>query len=391
MAWAPPTADLDRLRSRAWIAGGAGALVTLVGALLDAPQFYRSYLVAWLLWLGIALGCSAVAMLHHLSRGAWGVVIRRVLEAAARTLPALAVLFVPVLLGMPHLYVWTQEAVVEADAALAEKALYLNEPFFIARAGFYFLVWIGFALLLSRLSGRQDASGDPALFRRMQQVAAAGLVLYCLTISFAAFDWLMSIDPHWYSTIFGVYMIGGQGLAAFAFVVAVAFFLSRRPPMDAVYQPRHFHDYGNLMLAFVMLWAYFAVSQYLIIWAGNLPGEIRWFLARRQGPWPWLAAALALFHFGLPFLLLLSRGLKRQMRALAAVALLVLFMRWVDLYWLAVPSFHEPSAFHWLDLATMVAVGGVWLGIFCTELKRRPLLPVNDPYLQEALAHGSDH
>jgi hypothetical protein len=319
------------------------------------------------------------------------VVIRRVLEAAARTLPVLAVLFVPVLLGMPHLYVWTQEAVVEADAALAEKALYLNEPFFIARAGFYFLVWIGFALLLSRLSGRQDASGDPALFRRMQQVAAAGLVLYCLTISFAAFDWLMSIDPHWYSTIFGVYMIGGQGLAAFAFVVAVAFFLSRRPPMDAVYQPRHFHDYGNLMLAFVMLWAYFAVSQYLIIWAGNLPGEIRWFLARRQGPWPWLAAALALFHFGLPFLLLLSRGLKRQMRALAAVALLVLFMRWVDLYWLAVPSFHEPSAFHWLDLATMVAIGGVWLGIFCTELKRRPLLPVNDPYLQEALAHGSGH
>ena len=384
--YAAPAA-LDRVQRRALVAGGAGILLCALGFFLDRPAFYRAWLVGWTYWLGIALGCLAIMMLHHLTRGAWGLVARRVLEAAGRTLPVLALLFVPLLFGLQELYPWARPEAA-ADHLLQAKAAYLNVPFFVARAALYFVIWGGFAFILSRLSRRQDETGDLQLTRRMQLLASAGIVLYCLAASFASVDWLMSLQPHWFSTIYGVYFLGGQGISALAFLIVVALFLWRREPMSEVLSPGHFHDWGKLLLAFVMLWTYFSFSQFLIIWSGNLPEEITWYAARTRGGWQWLAIALALFHFALPFVLLLSRDLKRRPQRLAAVAGWMLVMRWLDLVWQVEPAFSpERFTFHWLYLAAPLAVGGLWVAAWAAELKRRPLLPLRDPWLPEALAH----
>ena len=384
--YAAPAA-LDRLQLRALLAGGAGILLCALGYFLDRPAFFRAWLVGWLFWLGIALGCLAIMMLHHLTRGAWGLVARRVLEAAGRTLPVLALLFVPLLFGLQELYPWARPE-AEADHLLQAKAAYLNVPFFVARAALYFVIWGGFAFMLSRLSRRQDETGELQLTRRMQLLASGGIVLYCLAASFASVDWLMSLQPHWFSTIYGVYFLGGQGISALAFLIVVALFLWRREPMSEVLSPGHFHDWGKLLLAFVMLWTYFSFSQFLIIWSGNLPEEITWYAARTRGGWQWLAIALVLFHFALPFVLLLSRDLKRRPQRLAAVAGWMLAMRWLDLVWQVEPAFSpERFSFHWLYLAAPLAVGGLWLAAWAAELKKRPLLPLRDPWLPEALAH----
>jgi hypothetical protein len=386
-AFAAP-ADLDRLQRRALGVAGIAALACVAGLLLAPDSFFRAYLVGWVYWVGVALGCLAISMLHHLTRGAWGLVVRRVLEAAARTLPLLLVLFLPLVFGLRGLYLWAQPAAVRGDAVLTAKAAYLNVPFFLVRLVLYFLVWGGFAFVLDRLSLRQDKTADPGLTRRMQLLAAPAFAAWCLAVTFAAVDWLMSLQPHWYSTIYGVYLMGSQALSALAFVIAFALYLSRRAPMAGVLQPRHFHDWGKLFLAFVMLWAYFSFSQFLIIWAGNLPEEISFFLRRTRHGWGVLAVAIVAFHFALPFALLLSRDLKRNASRLAIVAFLMLGMRWLDLVWQVEPAFDRTApAYYWLYLAAPLAIGGLWFAAFLRELKKRPLLPVNEPYLAEAIAH----
>ena len=381
-----PPADLGRLQGRAWIFGAIGVAASLAGLALQPTQFFHSYLVAWLFWLGIALGSLAILMLHHLTRGGWGLMVRRPLEAATRTLPAMAILFVPILLGMQAIYPWARPEAAE-DALIQQKAAYLNPTAFTMRGVLYLAIWALFAFTLSWLSLKQDRTGELALFQRMKVVAAPGLAVYCLLATFASVDWLMSLDPHWYSSLFGVYFIVGQGLSAMAFLIMVAVYLSQRQPMEAAFKPHHFHDYGKLMLAFVMIWAYIAISQLLIIYSANLPEEVGWYLERSKGAWLWVSIVLALFHFLLPFLLLLSRDLKRNAKLLSGVAGLVLVMRFVDLYWLAAPSFgHAGLAFHWLDLATVLGIGGVWFALFTAQLRRRPLLPVQEPFLEEALA-----
>ena len=385
--WAAP-GDLDSLQRKALVAGAIGSVASLLGLFLNAPVFFRAYLVAWLLVVGVAVGCLAISMLHHMSRGAWGLMVRRPMEAAARTIPLVALLSIPILLGMKQIFVWARPEVVAHDIILQEKHWYLNVPFFILRLVIYFVVWGGFGFILDRLSRRQDSAPDPGLARRMQLIAAPGLAIYCLLATFASVDWLMSLQPHWFSTIYGIYFFGGQGLSALAFIILIALYLSRREPMERVLAPRHFHDYGKLFLAFVMLWAYFSFSQFLIIWAGNLPEEIIWYVRRIENGWGWLALAIVVFHFGMPFFLLLSRNLKRVPKRLGGLALFMLFMRWVDLYWQAEPAFHKGEFyFHWLFLATLLGLGGIWLYAFCAELKKRPLLPINDPFLAEAVAH----
>lgn len=380
-------ADVDRLQRQCLVAGGIGLALSLIGFFVDRPVFFRAYLVAWVFCTGIALGCLAIAMLHHLSRGGWGVVVRRVLEAASRTLPVLLLLAIPWLFGMRDLYEWARPEVVAHDPVLLHKQPYLNVPFFIVRLVLYFAIWYGLAWLLNRMSLEQDRTGDPGLARRMQLVAAPGLAAYCLASTFAAVDWLMSLQPHWFSTIYGVYFVGGHGLSALAFLILVAGYLSHREPMSRVLARRHFHDYGKLFLAFLMLWAYFSFSQFLIIWAGNLPEETVWYVRRIRGGWQWVALSLVVLHFVLPFLLLLSRDLKRAPRLLARVAALLLLMRWVDLFWQVEPAFDEGRfTFHWLFPVALLGVGGLWLAAFFRELKRRPLLPVNDPYLADAVA-----
>lgn len=388
-AYAAPAA-VDRVQRFGLIAGGVGAVLCLLGLVLSPAYFFRAWLVGWVFWMGVTLGCLAIFMLNHLTRGAWGLVVRRVLEAASRTLPLLLILFIPIAFGMRELYEWARPEVVRGDELLLHKQAYLNPTFFFIRLIVYFLIWGGFAWILNRLSLRQDREADPALARRMQLIAAFGIVGYCLAVTFAAVDWLMSLQPHWYSTIYGVYLMGSQGLSALAFLIVVALFLSRREPMSGVLQPRHFHDWGNLLFAFVMLWAYFSFSQFLIIWAGNLPEEISFFLPRTRGGWGYVAIAIVLFHFAVPFVLLLSRDLKRNAGRLAVVAVLMLVMRWAELLWQVEPAFpasERNAAFYWLYLAAPVAIGGFWLFWFVRELKKRPLLPVGDPYLAEAIAH----
>src|SRR5262249_34693111 len=231
-------------------------IVSAIGGLFNPTQFFQSYLMAYMLCLGTSLGCLALGMVHQLSGGAWGVVLRRPIGGAVRVLPLLTLLFLPILFGMSRLYVWTHDTVVAGEAVLRHNHLYLNVPFFIARAALYFLAWNGISYFLNAWSLEQDRTGDPQIARRMQRLSAGGLVAYGLTITFASFDWLMSITPDWYSTIFGVLIIGGQGLSGLAFLIVAITWLSRRPPLDRIILPSHFHDLGNLLLAFVMLWAY---------------------------------------------------------------------------------------------------------------------------------------
>ncbi|MGH8069676.1 MAG: hypothetical protein ACRERE_31425 [Candidatus Entotheonellia bacterium] len=379
----------DRLQQRALLAGVAGLVLCGLGVLLNPTQFFRSYLLAYLFWLGIPLGCLAILMVHHLVGGAWGAVIRRVLESSTRTFPLLVLLFVPLLFGLHELYIWARPEVVTNDALLQQKSPYLNIPFFILRSALYFVIWLAVSYLFNRWSLAQDQTAAAPFERRMRLLSGPGLVLYVLTATFSAVDWAMSLEPHWFSTIYGILVMVGQLLATLAFAVVVVALLADTPPLSAVMSPAHFHDLGNLILAFVMLWAYMAISQFLIIWAGNLPEEITWYLHRTQGGWEWMALALILFDFTLPFLLLLSRGIKQRGQLLAWVAAAVLVMHLVDLFWLVVPAFQPAGIFiHWLDVVALVGIGGIWLAMFVWELKRRALLPVHDPGLQGGSMHG---
>jgi hypothetical protein len=315
--------------------------------------------------------------------------IRRLLEGSARTMPLVTVLFIPVAFGLGHLYEWAHPETVQADRILQHKALYLNVPFFLARSVFYFLAWLVLAHFLNKWSQQQDETGDPALAGRMETLSGPGLVLFGATATFASFDWVMSLEPHWFSTIFGLSFMVGQVLTAFPFAIAVAIFLSRQKPMSEAISASHFHDLGKLTLAFVMIWAYLSFSQFLIIWSGNLPEETPYYIKRLTGGWQFFQLALILFHFALPFVLLLSRSLKRSGAKLARVVVLILIMRFVDLYLQIIPTGHHPEFhFHWLDLAAAIGLGGVWLGFFLRKLVTRPVLPLRDPHFEEALESG---
>jgi len=375
---------VGRLQRRALVVGLAALALCIIGAFISPAQFFRSYLLGYLFWAGVTLGCLAILMLQHLSGGAWGMVIRRMLESGSRTLPLMALLFVPLIPGIRQLYGWARP-----DNSIPHQAAYLNVPFFLFRAVLYFGAWLSMAYFLNRWSREQDRTGDLRLARRLRMLSGPGLVLYGLTATFAAIDWVMSLEPQWSSSIFGILIIGGQALSAMAFIIAVAVLLAQHEPLSGVLLPGHFHDLGKLLLAFVMLWAYFAFSQLLIVWSGNLPEEIPWYLHRLHGGWGWVGVLLILFHFALPFVLLLSRDLKRNARALALLAVAVIFMRLVDLFWLTAPEFW-PGRFHlhWMDIAAPVGIGGVWLAVFAWQLRGWPLLPIGDRYLEKALEHG---
>ena len=392
------TAAIDRLRRPALAAGVVALAACAYGAIASPDAFFRGYLFAYVFFTGLTLGCLAIVMLQHLTGGAWGIPIRRILESGTRTLPLIAVLFLPIALGMKHLYSWSRPEEVAKDALLQAKEAYLNVPFFLARAAFYFAVWIAIAYLVNRWSLEQDRASSRALTRRLQILSAGGLVAYGLTMTFASIDWVMSLEPHWFSTMYGVLYIAGQALNALAFVTAALVLMSGEEPFSGFVRPAHYHDLGKLLLAFVMFWSYVAFAQYLIIWAGNLPEEIPWYLRRLNGGWAWVGGALIVLHFALPFLLLLPEAANRNSRILVAVAGLVVLMRFVDVYWLVRPVFTQASAsaasarfqIHWLDLAASIGIGGVWLAVFLWQLDERPLLPVNDPEFVEALAHA-DH
>jgi hypothetical protein len=361
------------------------------GALKDPDQFFRSYLFAFVFWNGLSVGALAVLMLQYLTGGAWGIAIRRELEAATRTLPLTAVAFLPLLLGMHRLYEWTHAETVAKDAVLRQKVLYLNVPFFEARASIAFVSWMLLAYSLNKWSLAQDAYPDRAIDRRLQMLSGGGLVVYGLTTTFTSIDWVMSLEPHWYSTMYGVLFMVGQALGALALATVAVVRISAWEPVSQFLGTRHLHDLGKMMFAFTMFWAYVNFSQYLIVWSGNIPEEISWYLARFRGGWGWVGLAVLLLNFVLPFLLLISREANRNPRLLLVAAALLVVMRLVDTAWLVLPAFSNGTLrIHWMDLALPIGLGGLWLSFFARNLATRPLLPVNDPGFEEALAHGRD-
>jgi hypothetical protein len=378
-------ATVGRIQQRALMIGAVGLILCVVGAIFRPAQFLQSYLFAYLFTLGLALGSMAILMLQYLTDGDWGVVTRRILEAAMRTLPWLAIGFLPIALGVRSLYMWARPAQAAA-AGLDYRTEYLNVPFFIVRAIVYFAIWLAMAHRLDRWSREQDHGDALGWLRRLRRLSGPGLVIYSVTITFAAYDWVMSLNPQWYSTIFGLLIIGGQALSAMAFMILIAALLSTREPMARVFRPRHFHDLGKLLLAFVMVWAYLSFSQLLIVWAGNLPQEIAFYTPRMQSSWRWIGALLIVLHFAMPFALLLSSDLKRRAKSLAAVAGLVIVMRVIDLFWLVAPEFRRQGlTIDWFDPVAVVGLCGVWLALFIRELKARPMLPLRDPHLADAI------
>jgi hypothetical protein len=299
-------------------------------------------------------------------------------------------MFLPVALGVRSLYPWANPETVAADEALRHKSLYLNPTFFYVRAAFYFAVWNLLGYLLNKWSLALDAGPDRDTSRRLRGLSGLGMILLGFTITFSSVDWGMSLDPHWFSTIYGVLFMVGQALSALAFVIVCVAALGSEKPLSDVVRPGSVHDLGKLMLAFVMFWAYVNLSQFLIMWSGNLPEEIPWYIRRLEGGWQYLALVLVIFHFTLPFLLLLSRDLKRNARMLGLVAGGLLVVRLVDLYWFIAPDagVHGHAAglaVHWLDVAALIGIGGLWLSAFARELKGRPLVPVGEPEIRELL------
>jgi hypothetical protein len=388
-----PPAEITRVRTLALAVGALFFALFIFGLLVDRAQFFQAYLVGFIFWIGITVGSLALLMLQHLTGGGWGLIIRRVLEAATRTLPLMLVLFIPVLLGLNQIYPWTKRAVMDQDPALREKAAhYLNPVFFTARALVIFALWLLMVWLLNSLSLKQDRSADPKLRKRMQMISGPGLGLLILTITFASIDWVMSLDPAWSSTIYGLIFVASWSLSALAFGILVMSWLAKCEPMNTVVRTSHFHDWGNLLLTLVMLWTYFAFSQYLIIWSGNLPEETVWYVARKHGGWGVIALGIVILQFVFPFLSLLSRAAKQSPQKLAELAVLILIMRIVDVIWLVEPSFNREH-FHlsWMDLVAPIAIGGLWIATFTWQLQRRSLVPVNDPDLEQALTAHAGH
>jgi hypothetical protein len=381
---------LATLQQRGLIVGIAGLALGAIGALTNLPQFLHSWLIGFLFCLGLTLGSLALLMLQHMSGGQWGLVSRRIFEAGTRNLPVVALFFLPVLFGMTTIFEWARPEAAQ-NAIIQAKAGYLNPTFFVVRAGIYFAFWMLLVVLLNKWSAEQDRGQGttPADSVRFRTVSAPGLLFLVLTVTFASVDWIMSLDPEWFSTIFGLLTIAGWGLTTFALTIIVLSMLERSGAATGILKPRHFHDLGKLMLAFTMLWAYLSFSQFLIIWSGNLPEEIPWYVQRTTGSWGYVAIALVVGHFMLPFTLLLSQDLKKRPKMLSRVAFFIICMRLLDLIWLVEPEFRPGTAFpiHWMDLAIPLGLLGVWLFLFARNLRSRAILPVNDPYFREAFAH----
>jgi hypothetical protein len=389
---APPA--IARIQVRSLVIGVVFLAIGVIAAVVQhsAAQFFRSYLLGYVWWTSVTLGCLAILMLQYLTGGLWGFVIRRPLEAAVRVFPLLAVLFVPLAFATSTLYLWGNHEAMLHDPKLLHQAQYLAPKWFIFRECLYFVAWIFMAYFLNRWSAEQDATGDRVLQRRLARLSGPGLVIYMLTVTFASFDWMMSLDPHWGSTVYPFILMTGQALSAFSVSAAMLYLLAKYKPMSEILEEKHVHSIGKMMLAFVMLWAYMSFSQLLIIWSGNLPDEISWYLRRLNSGWKFVGLALVLFHFAIPFILLLSRDLKRNPRRLAWVAMLLIAMRYVDLlWWIApnpLPGNPQGIGFQWMDIVVPVGIGGLWMAAFTYFLRRRPLVPLYDQRFEEVVEHA---
>ena len=380
--------SIDRIRQRSLGAAVVGLLMCIVGIIKAPDRFFPSYLLAFIFVLGLSLGSLGLLMLQHLTGGKWGIMIRRPLESATRALGLVAVLFIPIFFGMKYLYGAWLNAPASGEGALSEfQRSYLTPNGFRVRAILYFAVWGILVFLFNRWSREQDANPeDNTIRRRFKMLAGPGIILYVFVMTLAAIDWAMSLSPHWASTIYGFLFVAGQLISSMSLMIAIVVLLARTGPLSGVLKPGHIHDLGKLLLAFVMLWAYFQFSQLLIIWAGNQPEEITFYYARLHSQWGVVAVFVLIFHFFVPFFLLLSRDLKRNPKLLPGVAIWLIFMRLVDLFWYTRPEFTPRALPNIWDLAAALALGGLWFFFFAGQLKQLPVLPVGDPKLAEAIA-----
>jgi len=395
-------AEITRLRTLALGIGGIALIIWAVGAYFNTEQALRSWLLGFIFWGGIGIGSLGVLMLQYLTGGAWGIVVRRFVEAGSRTLPVIFLLFIPLAIGVytHNIYEWTH--LPPTDHAIEARGIYLLPWFWIVRSLIYFGLWGVMVYLLNKWGAEQDTTNtveeSRLVLERASRFSGPTLVIYALVVTFAVVDWMMTLDPHWFSTMWGLLFVAGWALSCFCFVVALLAYLSDKSPMNGVLGKRHFHDLGKLMLALVMVWAYFNFSQFLIIWSGNIPEETGWFITRMTGGWGYIGVALIVFHFAFPFLVLLQQDFKRKARWLATLAIFILVMRLIDMFYTIGPSHRvtagmEQGAFYisWLDFVAPIAVGGIWLWWYFGELIKRPLVPAKDPYFEEAIEHGRGH
>ena len=393
---APPVVKF--IGRRSLMIGVVASAIAVILGFTNPTVFMRGYLISYMDWLGICLGSMVILMIRHLTGGGWGMVIRRILGAAMRTVPLMAVLFVPLaIFGLPRLYPWMHPEAVE-DPTIREHLAhnkfvlngYLNPRGFVLRAILYFAIWFLLVYLLSKWSKEQNSPPVRDNSARFKAVAGPGIILYAFTISFAAIDWVMSLDPSWISTIYGLLFVAGELIAALGFAIVIERILYRYKPMSLLLRPEFVHDHGKFMMTFIMLWAYFSFSQWLIIWAGNLPTEITWYMRRLHGGWGWVGLFLVLFHFAVPFAILLSRPFKRDITKLVWLAAWMLFARYVDLFWLVEPNFSTKFAVTWADLLIPFGMGGLWIAYFCRNLASLPLLPAYDVYAKQVLEPEHD-
>ncbi|HWF93115.1 MAG TPA: hypothetical protein VN684_12575 [Terriglobales bacterium] len=374
------------IERRALTIGVVVGLASLILAFTEPDKFFHAYLVAFMAWLGISLGCMVFLMIYHLTGGVWGTVVRRPLEAGVRTIWFMAVLFIPIAAGMKHIYFWLNPANVAANKHLVDLThSYLTHSGFLLRAVIYFVIWIGLSWLLLSLSATQDKPPVRNLSPRFRVISGPGLILYAFTVTFAVIDWVMSLSAPWISTIYGFIFIVGQCLAAISFIVIVETVLIKYEPFSKVLKPKEIHDHGKLMLTFIMLWAYFSFSQLLITWAGNLPSEITWFTRRLYHGWEYVGLFLVLFHFAVPFALLLSRPLKRNPRRLVKVAIWLIIARYVDLFWCVEGNFRQSFFVTLPDILLPIALGGLWVWMYFRNLRQAPLLPLYAHHTQTLL------
>lgn len=389
---APPVIKL--IGRRSLVIGVVASVIAVALAFSNPQVFFRGYLVSYMDWLGVCLGSMVILMIRHLTGGGWGMVIRRILGAAMRTVPLMTALFIPIaFIGWRHIYPWAMPLESIENPTIREhlaknqfvKLGYLNWSGFVWRAVLYFAIWNLLSYLLTRWSKEQDTPPMRDHSVRFKVVSGPGIILYAFTISFAAIDWVMSLDPSWVSTIYGLLFVAGELISALCFAVVIERILFKYKPMSLLLKPAFVHDHGKFMLTFVMVWAYFSFSQWLIIWAGNLPEEITWYLRRLNGGWGFVGLFLVIFQFSVPFSILLSRSFKRDITRLVWLAAWLLVVRYVDLFWLVEPNFSATFHVTWADLVIPFAMGGLWIAFFCYNLSSIPLLPAYDVYAKQVL------